>query len=54
MVMTDGPSPHLLDAVKDRSRSIVENLKGLGEDELQQASDLPGWSRLTIACHLGP
>lgn len=48
----DGPSQEVLVAVKDRSRRIVDSLKGLGEDDLQQPSELPAWSRLTIACHL--
>jgi len=42
----------VIDAVVERTRRIVESLTGLGDDELRQPSGLPGWSRLTIACHL--
>ena len=42
----------LIDAVGERTRRIVESLRGLSDDELHQPSELPGWSRLTIACHL--
>jgi uncharacterized protein (TIGR03083 family) len=50
--MTDGATPQLLHAVTDRSRRIVDSLKELGEEDLRQPSELPEWSRLTIACHL--
>ena len=52
MTTTDQPNRQSLDAILERSRSIAESLKGLDEDELHQPSELPGWSRLTIACHL--
>ncbi len=51
--MIDGDSHAvLIDAVGERTRRIVEILRGLSDDELQHPSELPGWSRLTIACHL--
>ncbi len=51
-VITDEANQQLLDAVGERSRRIVDSLKGLGDEELHEPSELPGWSRLTIACHL--
>lgn len=42
----------LIDAVGERTRRVAESLTGLSDDELHQPSELPGWSRLTIACHL--
>lgn len=51
-VITDESNRQLLDAVKERSRRIADSLKGLGEEELHELSELPEWSRLTIACHL--
>jgi hypothetical protein len=50
--VADQASRQLLDAIMEKSRSIVENLRGLRDDELRQPSELPEWSRLTIACHL--
>ena len=49
-----GAEPHreLIDGVLERTRRIVDRLRRLGDDELRQPSELPGWSRLTIACHL--
>ena len=52
MVITDQDNHQLLDAIKERSRSIAESLRELSDDELHQPSGLPEWSRLTIACHL--
>ena len=52
-VVVDGDSyAVLIDAVGERTRRIVESLRGLSDDELHLPSELPGWSRLTIACHL--
>jgi maleylpyruvate isomerase len=39
----------VLDAVTSRTALVVE---ALAEADLDAASALPGWSRLTIACHL--
>ena len=51
--MSEGDSSTLLiDAVGERTRRIVESLEELSDDGLQQPSELAGWSRLTIACHL--
>jgi hypothetical protein len=52
VVITDQANRQLLDAIIERSRSIAESLRGLGDGELHQPSELPEWSRLTIACHL--
>jgi len=52
MVITDKSSQQLLDAVRERTRRIADRLSGLSDDELHQSSELPEWSRLTIACHL--
>lgn len=51
-VSSTNPNRQSLDAILQRSRSIAESLRGLDDDELHQPSELPGWSRLTIACHL--
>ena len=48
----DDPSPQVIDAIGERTRRITETLRRLGEDELERPSELPDWSRLTIACHL--
>jgi maleylpyruvate isomerase len=50
--ITDQANRQLLDAIIERSRSIAQSLRGLSDDELHQPSELSGWSRLTIACHL--
>ncbi len=52
MVISDELPPQVIDAIGERTRRIAETLRGLSEDELRQPSELPGWSRLTIACHL--
>lgn len=51
-MITDESNQQLLDAVKDRTRRIADSLRGRGDEELQEPSEIPGWSRLTIACHL--
>ena len=49
----DGPGlPQLLEAIEVRSAQIVEALVACSEAGLRGASLLPGWDRLTIACHL--
>jgi uncharacterized protein (TIGR03083 family) len=46
-------SPQRLDAaVAGRTAEIVAALGALDDGALHAASGLPGWSRLTIACHL--
>lgn len=42
----------LVAAVRRRTDEVVGALRGLDEDGLRAPSALPGWSRLTIACHL--
>ena len=39
-------------AVTERTREVVEALRSLDEPDLVGPSELEGWSRLTIACHL--
>jgi uncharacterized protein (TIGR03083 family) len=39
-------------AIADRSADIIGALGSMSEDALLCQSDLPGWSRLTITCHL--
>ena len=39
-------------AVRRRTEELVGALQGLDDDGLRAPSALPGWSRLTIACHL--
>ena len=41
-----------MSAVAQRTAAIVECLGGLSDDALRSPSELPLWSRLTIACHL--
>ncbi len=52
MATTDEANQEVLRAVRERSRSIAESLCGLGDVGLRRPSELPEWSRLTIACHL--
>jgi len=52
VVIDDQANRQLLDAIIERSRTIAGILRGLGDDELHQSSELAEWSRLTIACHL--
>ena len=52
MATSEAADQRVIDAVMERTRSIVESLSGLDDDELRGPSELPEWSRLTIACHL--
>jgi uncharacterized protein (TIGR03083 family) len=45
-------APSVSDAIARRTDEIVAALSRLSEGELDHDSELPGWSRLTIACHL--
>jgi uncharacterized protein (TIGR03083 family) len=47
-----GPVPDLVAAVATRTDAIVRTLGDCDAEALHDASALPGWSRLTIACHL--
>ena len=38
--------------VAQRTREITDSLRCLGDAALRSGSLRPGWSRLTIACHL--
>jgi uncharacterized protein (TIGR03083 family) len=49
---SDDKIPQIVTAAASRARSIVECLSELDDTALLSASELPGWSRLTIACHL--
>jgi maleylpyruvate isomerase len=42
----------LVAAVRRRTEEVVAALRSLDDDRLRAPSALPGWSRLTIACHL--
>lgn len=44
--------PSIAAAVRSRTAQIVEALERAGEAGLLAPSALPGWTRLTIACHL--
>jgi uncharacterized protein (TIGR03083 family) len=44
--------PMVAAAVTTRTREVVEALRSLDEPGLVAPSELEGWSRLTIACHL--
>src|SRR5262249_5397636 len=39
-------------ATKTASDALVARLSGLTDEDLRRPSRLPGWSRLTIVCHL--
>ena len=52
MSVTDGSRSRLVTATALRTAQILEALKGLDEEALLAPSELPEWSRLTIACHL--
>ena len=52
VVITDESIQPVLDALTEKSRIIVNVLRKLRDNEMDQPSALPGWSRLTIACHL--
>jgi maleylpyruvate isomerase len=43
---------HVVAAIARRTTEIVNRLGGVSEQELLAPSQLPGWSRLTIVCHL--
>jgi len=45
-------SNEILGAIARRTTDIVEALLDLDEEGFTARSELPGWSRLTIACHL--
>jgi maleylpyruvate isomerase len=51
-VSLEGLVPDLVEAVAARTAHIVEALRALGEEALRSPSELPGWTVLTIACHL--
>lgn len=51
MTVPFGPS-NVVQAVEARTVEVVERLRQLTDAELEAPSLLPGWSRLTIACHL--
>src|SRR3954452_8503950 len=42
----------LASVAEERSRRLVDLLGRLDETDLDAPSELPGWSRLTIICHL--
>lgn len=44
--------PALLDALRGRTAAVVAALTPLDRAGLEAPSLLPGWSRLTVACHL--
>jgi uncharacterized protein (TIGR03083 family) len=48
-------APHgseVVDAIARRSDRLLERLAALSADDLQRESALPGWSRVTVVCHL--
>src|ERR1035441_6028005 len=52
MALPDRSRDRLVTATARRTAQILEALSGLDEEALLSPSNLPGWSRLTIACHL--
>ena len=51
-VTTDDPLHGVLARIVGRTAQIVTALLDLADRDLAAPSELPGWSRLTIACHL--
>jgi uncharacterized protein (TIGR03083 family) len=49
---SEASAPGVSGAIARRTDEIVTALGRLDESELHQDSQLPGWSRLTIVCHL--
>ncbi len=49
---TNDQLPQVLPRILERTAQIVEALADLDDAGLTAPSQLPGWSRLTIACHL--
>ncbi len=52
MAAADEPGESLVAAIARRTEEVVGSLDQLDENGLLAPSELPGWSRLTIACHL--
>jgi uncharacterized protein (TIGR03083 family) len=52
MALPDHDRRALIPIVARRTGRIVASLRELDPDDLLAPSQLPGWSRLTIACHL--
>jgi uncharacterized protein (TIGR03083 family) len=52
MALPDRSRDRLVTATARRTAQILEALSGLDDEALLSPSALPGWSRLTIACHL--
>jgi hypothetical protein len=52
MVVVDFEEGTMVAAVTARTREVVEALRSVDEAGLVAPSELGGWSRLTIACHL--
>src|SRR4051812_1702248 len=50
--MTDDLAEELLPAIEARTAAIVDTLGTTSDEVLRAPSRLPGWDRLTIACHL--
>src|SRR3954468_23392769 len=46
------PAGELARVAAERSRPLVDLLSRLDETDLDAPSELPGWSRLTVVCHL--
>jgi hypothetical protein len=51
-VTTEAEYDEVRVAIGHRTADVVEALVNLDDEELTAPSELPGWSRLTIACHL--
>lgn len=52
MADSRGRVPDLVTRIAERTGEIVDALRSLDEEDLCGRSELEGWSRLTIACHL--
>src|ERR1700730_17188026 len=52
MALPDRSRDRLVTATAQRTAQILEAMNGLDDQALLSPSVLPGWSRLTIACHL--
>jgi hypothetical protein len=52
MVQEEPAGALLCEAIRSRTADVAAALAAAGRAALSELSSLPGWARLTIACHL--